>query len=234
MDMAAPPQPLLKHTKLTCVFYQRGDTLGKLLAHIALAPVLLLVFQFAKVYTRREVHEAALLAGLVLEEGMARALKHLLQHPRPATCAMLHICHSHGMPSSHTSMMTCWATLAAFAVFRHWKQQGIASRLLSVLELGGYAGLAGAVAASRVYLGYHSLDQVAAGAAFGILFGCAWCVLVHALQPLYKALAGVPLLQQLGVKDTYSCAEPLLVEAAAHAAAAKDAGVQKSRSKKQL
>jgi hypothetical protein len=78
------------------------------------------------------------------------------------------------------------------------------------------------------------LDQVAAGAAFGILFGCAWCVLVHALQPLYKALAGVPLLQQLGVKDTYSCAEPLLVEAAAHAAAAKDAGVQKSRSKKQL
>jgi membrane-associated phospholipid phosphatase len=75
------------------------------------------------------------------------------------------------------------------------------------------------VAASRVYLGYHSLDQVAAGAVFGTLFGVLWSLLLHALQPLFKALAGVGLFQALGVKDTYSCADPLLIEAAAHAAA---------------
>jgi dolichyldiphosphatase len=190
---------------------------GKLLAHVALAPVLVLVYQFAKVYTRREVHEAVLLAGLVLEEGLARGLKHLLQHPRPATCAMLHICHSHGMPSSHTSMMFCWTTLACCVALRHLSRQGLSSRVLSVAELAAYSSIAVGVAASRVYLGYHSLDQVAAGAVFGVVFGVLWSLLLHALQPVYKALAGVRWLQALGVKDTYSCAEPLLIEAAAHA-----------------
>jgi dolichyldiphosphatase len=215
MEQAA--KPLLKHTSLTCVHYQRNDTLGKLLAHVALAPVLVLVYQFAKVYTRRELHEAVLLAGLVLEEGFARGLKHLLQHPRPATCAMLHICHSHGMPSSHTSMMFCWTTLACCTALRHFSKQGTASRLLSVAELAAYGSIAVGVAASRVYLGYHSLDQVAAGAVFGILFGVVWSLLLHALQPVYKALAAVSWLQALGVKNTYSCAEPLLIEAAAFA-----------------
>jgi dolichyldiphosphatase len=211
--------PLLKHTSLTCVHYQRGDTLGKLLAHVALAPVLLLVYQFAKVYTRRELHEGVLLMGLVLEEALARGLKHLLQHPRPATCAMLHICHSHGMPSSHTSMMFCWATLAAAAAHRNFGKQTATSKLLSVAELAAYSSMAVGVAASRVYLGYHSLDQIAAGAVFGMLFGVLWSLLMHAMQPLYKALAGVGLFRSLGVKDTYSCADPLLIEAAAHAAA---------------
>lgn len=226
-------QPLLKHTSLTCVHYQRGDTLGKLLAHLALAPVLLLVFQFAKVYTRREVHEAVLLVALVLEEGIARALKHVLQHPRPATCAMLHICHSHGMPSSHTSMMFCWAALAGCTALRHFSKQGTAARLLVLLELLAYSSAAAGVAASRVYLGYHSIDQVAAGAVFGVVFGALWSSVMHVLQPLYKAVADVQLLQGLGVKDTYSCADPLLVEADAHkAAAARGSAAAKAAAKK--
>lgn len=227
MDQAT--QPLLKHTSLTCVHYQRGDTVGKLLAHVALAPVLVLLYQFAKVYTRRDLHEAVLLAGLVLEEGLARGLKHLLQHPRPATCAMLHICNSHGMPSSHTSMMFCWTTLACCAALRHFQKQGLASRVLSVAELAAYSCIAVGVAASRVYLGYHSLDQVAAGAVFGIVFGLLWSLLLHALQPLYRALAAVSWLQALGVKDTYGCAEPLQLEAAAYAARQQPNGSQAAK-----
>jgi len=217
--MEQPGQPFLKHTSLTCVHYQRGDTMGKLLAHVALAPVLLLVFQFAKVYTRREVHEAVLLIGLVVEEALARGLKHLLQHPRPATCAMLHICHSHGMPSSHTSMMFCWVMIAWCTATRQFSKQSSASKLLVGLELLAYSSIAVGVATSRVYLGYHSLDQVAAGAAFGVLFGLVWALTMHALRPLYGAVSGWHILQSLGVKDTYDCAEPLLVEANAHAAA---------------
>lgn len=233
-------QLVLKHTSLTCVHYQRGDTAGKALAHIALAPVLLLVFQFAKVYTRREVHEAVLLAGLVIEEALARALKHLLQHPRPATCALLHMCHSHGMPSSHTSMMFCWTALALCSAYRQSRSQqsgkqgggpAAIARLLTALELLAYISLSVGVAVSRVYLGYHSIDQVAAGAALGVVFGVAWALVMHVLQPLYRAVAGVKPLQDLGVKDTYSCADPLLVEAAAHAGAAGNS--QGGSSKKQ-
>jgi hypothetical protein len=94
--------------------------------------------------------------------------------------------------------------------------------LLTLLELAAYNSLAVGVAASRVYLGYHSADQVAAGATLGAVFGAAWALLLHCLQPVYRAAASSKMLQALGVKDSYSCAEPLLVEAAAHAAAAQD------------
>jgi dolichyldiphosphatase len=218
----------LHHTKLTCVHYAPGDTLGKLLAHVALAPVLLLVWQASRVAGRREVHEAVVLAGLVLEEGVARGLKHLLQHPRPATCALLHMCHSHGMPSSHTSMMWCAAAAASCAAARHLRRQGRLAALLTSAELAALWVAALGVGVSRVYLGYHSTDQVAAGALLGLLFGCAWSLVMHLLQPLYAALAAVPLLQRLGVKDTYGCPEPLLVEADAHRA--QQGGSSKKRS----
>lgn len=211
----------LKHTSLSCAQYAHGDSLGKLLAHIALAPVFLVCFQAARVYSRREVHETLLLVGMVAEEAAARALKHLLQHPRPpATCGMLHLCHSHGMPSSHTSMAFCYlaATTAAAAVL--WARRGAASRLVSAAEQLLLAALAAGVAASRVYLGYHSTDQVLAGAAFGTAFGIAWHGLTAALAPLYPRVAAAWPLAQLGVKDTYGCGEPLLLEQQAHTAAA--------------
>jgi hypothetical protein len=43
----------LAFTKLTCVHYERGDALGKLLAHASLLPVLLIVAQASRAYARR-------------------------------------------------------------------------------------------------------------------------------------------------------------------------------------
>lgn len=207
---------ILKHTSLTCVHYQPGDHLGKLLAHIALAPVMVLVFQLSKVYTRRELHEGVLLVGVVLEEAAARGLKHLMKHPRPATCKMLNICHSHGMPSSHTSLMFCYLAITMCLAMLHRSKRSDISVATSVLEQLACGTVAAAVGWSRVYLGYHSIDQVLAGAAFGSVFGIILFGVMHLLQPLYRQLSGIHLLQQLGVKDTYGCAEPLLVEATAY------------------
>lgn len=206
----------LKHTSLSCTQYQHGDDLGKLLAYVALAPVFLVCFQFSKVYTRRELHEAVLLVGLVLEEAVARALKHALKHPRPATCRMLNLCHSHGMPSSHTSMMFAYLAVTSCLALTVWRQRSAVSKALSAVEQLALAAAAAGVGMSRVYLGYHSIDQVLAGALLGSAFGLVWFGVLHALQPLYAVLAKWQLLQQLGVKDTYGVAEPLAVEQAAY------------------
>jgi dolichyldiphosphatase len=205
----------LKHTSLSCAQYHPGDNLGKLLAYISLCPVLLLCFQFSKVYTRRELHEAVLLAGLVLEEGVARALKHLLKHPRPATCSMLNICHSHGMPSSHTSMMFAYFTIYGCITLHLWRRRGTVSRLLAAAEQIALAAAAVGVGCSRIYLGYHSSDQVLAGAVLGSVFGLVWFGVLRVLTPLYRVLASWRLLQQFGVKDTWGVGEPLAVEQAA-------------------
>eukprot|EP00878_Enallax_costatus_P014807 GHUV01015497.1.p1 GENE.GHUV01015497.1~~GHUV01015497.1.p1 ORF type:complete len:223 (+),score=43.79 GHUV01015497.1:259-927(+) len=206
----------LKHTSLSCTHYKPGDDLGKLLAYVALAPILTIVYQFSKVYTRRDIHEGALLAGLVLEEAMARVLKQVMKHPRPATCKMLNICHSHGMPSSHTSMMFSYFTITTCLAFQLYSRRSSVSQLLSGIEQLLCGSIAVAVGWSRVYLGYHSIDQVLAGAAVGTAFGLLWAGVMHLLQPLYRQLSHLHVLRVLGVKDTYSCAEPLIVEQKAY------------------
>ncbi|KAF6251807.1 phosphatidic acid phosphatase type 2/haloperoxidase, partial [Scenedesmus sp. NREL 46B-D3] len=202
----------LKHTSLSCAQYHPGDSIGKLLAHVSLCPVLLLCFQLSKVYTRRELHEAVLLVGLVLEEGVARALKHLMKHPRPATCSMLNLCHSHGMPSSHTSMMFAYLAVSSCIALQLSRQRGTVSRVLAAAEQLALAAAAVGVGCSRVYLGYHSGDQVLAGALLGSVFGVAWFGVLRMLAPLYGVLASWRMLQRLGVKDTWGVGEPLAVE----------------------
>lgn len=208
--------PSLRHTSLSCTHYRPGDDLGKLLAYVALAPILTVVYQFSKVYTRREVHEALLLAALVTEEALARILKALMKHPRPATCKVLNICHSHGMPSSHTSMMFCYFTITTCLAVQLFSRRKSVSQLLSGIEQLLLGITAVAVGWSRVYLGYHSIDQVLAGAAVGIACGLLAVVLLHISQPLCQQLLQVPVLRALGVKNTYGCAEPLLVEQRAY------------------
>eukprot|EP00879_Flechtneria_rotunda_P014408 GHRR01015055.1.p1 GENE.GHRR01015055.1~~GHRR01015055.1.p1 ORF type:complete len:150 (+),score=43.14 GHRR01015055.1:344-793(+) len=132
---------------------------------------------------------------------------------------MLKLCHSHGMPSSHTSMMFCYLAITSFLAIMAWRQRTSVSRIVSAFEQLVLAATAAGVGYSRVYLGYHSLDQVLAGAAVGTVFGLLWAVLMHLMHPLYSSLARVQLLQQFGVKDTYGCAEPLQIEQQAHALA---------------
>lgn len=212
---------VLKHTSLLCAQYLPGDTIGKLLAYVSLCPVLLLCFQFSKVYTRRELHEAVLLAGLLLEEGIARALKHLLKHPRPATCDMLQLCHSHGMPSSHTSMMFAYLAITSCIALQLWRRRGTVTRLMAAAEQLAVAAAAVGVGASRIYLGYHSSEQVLAGALLGCMFGVVWFCVMRLLEPEYDMLSRWQLLRQLGVKDTWGVGEPLAVEAAAFSSSSK-------------
>ena len=63
---------------------------------------------------------------------------------------------------------------------RHNKDQNLGvTRALCALESCLLAALTGAVGFARVYLGYHDLGQVAAGAAVGILFGLCWAALTN-------------------------------------------------------
>lgn len=100
---------------------------------------------------RREVHEAAVLAGLVATEAVARGLKHLIRSPRPAeSCALLGVCDAHGMPSSHTAMAFAYLALSAAAAASLAARQRPAARALAALEVCGCGAAAALVAASRV------------------------------------------------------------------------------------
>jgi membrane-associated phospholipid phosphatase len=167
------------------------------------------------------VHEGVFFAGCLANEALARLLKRALKHPRPAaTCARLNLCHSHGMPSSHTQMMAFLLALSAcLALYRRRRlkpeltalkatpAKELARSLLAAAELLALAGATVVVGASRVYLGYHSPDQVAAGAMVGGAFGLLWFRLMVALAPLYGRAAALAPCYWLDVRDTWGLGE---------------------------
>ena len=159
---------------LTDVRFRRDDPAGEALAYAANAPVWAVAHLCAAAYARREVRAGLLLAGLAGNHALSYALKRAVAAPRPrAHCEALGTCASFGMPSTHAQFA---AFLAGHALLRARRRPGSALRLLEALAL---AALAAAVALSRVYLGYHTPGQVAAGGALGLALGALWAAAVE-------------------------------------------------------
>ena len=158
------------------------------------------------------MHEAFLLLGMLVNEAVARALKYIFKHPRPATCHMLRLCHSYGMPSSHTAMAFFFFMATALAALSRSGKQSVFLRIWGICEAGATLALATAVALSRVYLGYHSILQVIAGAGLGMAVAAFWHVLLVLLHPRLCWFCRLPMFTLLAVRDTWNVPDPLEVE----------------------
>lgn len=116
--------------------------------------------------------------GLLISQFINEVIKKSVQQARPETCALLEMCDSHGWPSSHSQYMFFFAvyfTLLSYKgiVLLIGKYRWIASFawwLLAVLTMY-----------SRVYLGYHTVAQVFAGATLGIILGAVWFWVVNSV-----------------------------------------------------
>jgi dolichyldiphosphatase len=93
----------------------------------------------------------------------------------------------YGMPSSHAQFMTFFSVyLTFFLLFRH--SQASASSypnvavLLRVLVMLALCMGAAGVAASRIYLNYHTPRQVLAGCAAGFTCACVWFMFTSVLR----------------------------------------------------
>ncbi|KAG8648499.1 hypothetical protein MANES_08G004124v8 [Manihot esculenta] len=181
--------PPLKAVTLTHVRYQRGDRLGHFLAWVSLVPVFISLGGFICHFIfRRELQGMFFALGLLISQFISELIKKSVQQARPETCIFLEMCDSHGWPSSHSQYMFFFATYFTLLTFK-----GIGlTELLAVLTMQ-----------SRVYLGYHTVAQVFAGATLGILLGAAWFWMVN-----YKLFYFFPVIEEsrfgrmFYVKDT--------------------------------
>ncbi|KAJ9181610.1 hypothetical protein P3X46_009725 [Hevea brasiliensis] len=196
--MAHPP---LKAVTLTHVRYQKGDHLGHLLAWISLVPVFISLGGFiCHFFFRRELQGMFFALGLIISHFISDFIKTLVQQARPETCIFLEMCDSHGWPSSHSQYMFFFAVYFTLLTFKgigltkvnHKWARCFLPWLLAVLTMQ-----------SRVYLGYHTVPQVFAGATLGIFLGAAWFWVVN-----YKLFNFFPVIEEsrfgrmFYVKDT--------------------------------
>ena len=177
------PHPPLKAVTLTHVRYQRGDRFGHFLAWVSLVPVFISLGGFVSHFIfRRELQGMCFALGLLISQFINEVIKKSVQQARPETCALLEMCDSHGWPSSHSQYMFFFAvyfTLLSYKgiVLLTGKYRWIASFawwLLAVLTMY-----------SRVYLGYHTVAQVFAGATLGIILGAVWFWVVNSVLFCY-------------------------------------------------
>jgi dolichyldiphosphatase len=163
---------------LTFVEYERGDVVGFLCAGLSLAPVFGIVAYVSVVIARREFITIVALLGQLANTAFNVALKHLLAHERPQTSGV----SGPGMPSNHSQFVfftaAFWALHAYNTSAVQFNTDTAAWRAALYRHLIAFSLVAAAtgVAFSRVYLGYHYIDQVVVGSAAGLATGLAWCV----------------------------------------------------------
>ncbi|KAI8911019.1 phosphatidic acid phosphatase type 2/haloperoxidase [Gorgonomyces haynaldii] len=152
--------------KLTHIEYQEGDNIGKLLAVASLVPILLLQSLGTLVLYNFNAEALVMLIGQLLNEALNYVLKDSIKEPRPFDVGT-----GYAMPSSHAQFVWFF-----FVVFSH----RIEHRFSTLLSIGVF-GLAAAVSYSRVYLQYHTIEQVWAGAAVGFMSGFFYQLIFYPL-----------------------------------------------------
>lgn len=191
----------LKAVTLTHVRYQRGDKFGHFLAWVSLVPVFISLGGFVShIIFRRELQTMFFALGLLISQFVNDLIKTSVQQARPETCALLEMCDSHGWPSSHSQYMlffSMYFTLLTFKTTSVWET----STKLFVNSL--HWSLSLLTVYSRVYLGYHTVAQVFAGAALGIVLGAVWYWVVnYGLYCYFPAIEDSSLGRMFYIKDT--------------------------------
>ncbi|MQL82596.1 hypothetical protein Taro_015077 [Colocasia esculenta] len=173
------PQPVLKAVTLTHVRYRRGDPLGHFLAWVSLIPVFISLGGFVSHFLfRRELQGMFFALGLLLSQVLNELVKTSVQQSRPETCAALEMCDSHGWPSSHSQYMFFFAVYFTLLAFRG---VGVSSRACKAFVAFLPWPPTLLTMYSRVYLGYHTVAQVVAGATLGIVLGALWYWVVNSM-----------------------------------------------------
>ncbi|CAG0883014.1 unnamed protein product [Cyprideis torosa] len=201
---------------LTFVEYPKGDHWGHFLAVLSLVPISVIgVALPTLILFRRDLHTMYLTMGLLLNEAVNYVTKKTLRHPRP-TLRKVHY-NENGMPSSHAQLICFLALYLLLFIwlrlhrspspsFVEWAWKILAS-VISLL-------VAILVCVGRVYLQYHTLNQVLVGSVLGATLGAGWFGLLQgAVGPfIFPRLASWPVAQALLVRDTSSIPHLLSTE----------------------
>ncbi|KAI4223269.1 MAG: hypothetical protein L6R36_005560 [Xanthoria steineri] len=168
-------EPPLTSFSVTHISYDASDPIAYICAWLALVPQILCVVYATLIWSSREVEIFLMFAGQMGCEVLNFLLKRMIKGERPPRIKS----KGYGMPSSHAQFVAFFSVyLTLFLLFRHKPHPSdthtpttLAERLL--LAAWSFV-FAATVCASRVYLQYHTVNQVLVGSLVGALTAVAW------------------------------------------------------------
>lgn len=206
-----------KPISLTYVTYPTGDLLGKLLAWCSLFPIFIIISFLTLILFRRELHTMAFFGGLLLNEILNTALKYSIKALRPCRSGeATHLYTKYGMPSSHAQFMaffSVYLTLFAYIRLKMHVSENFMDNIRKHFMSSASIVSAVLVFYSRVYLRYHTLEQVLWGAFVGLVAGVLWFYIVlYAISPTFQHIVNTKLAEYFLIRDSSNIPDILWFE----------------------
>lgn len=180
MAKKSPPSCPMTAVGLTLVEYPEDDIVGLFLALSSLLPIFIVSSFATLVYFRREMHTITYFCGLLGNEVVNYGLKHFFKEPRPAMRSLT-VDVKYGWPSSHAQFI--WFFVVYLNCFVHTRCQGSDRSIVHTLWkcLVSFVSMvvASSVSYSRIYLGYHTENQIFWGGLIGAALALVWFVITH-------------------------------------------------------
>ncbi len=154
---------------LTYVMYNPQDPYGELVAIITLAPIFIVVMYATLIVMRRDIDTILIFLGQLMSVAINVLVKKMIKEPRPIGAHL----DDEGMPSNHAQFIFFFAMYYTLELlFRSPRR--VCPYLLRLFYTSVLLVLALLVSLSRVYLNYHTFEQVVVGAVLGAFNAFIW------------------------------------------------------------
>lgn len=187
---------------LTYIVYDPADPWGLVCVHLSLFPIYNMVFYLSWFLVSREIEPVVVVGGHLVSEVANKCAKTLLKVPRPDFHKDFgHGALTFGMPSAHGQHMGFFSgyfvcvVLLSTRLPRFHKLAASAILLLTTI----------AVSFSRVYLLYHTCQQVVVGTTIGLVLGVGYFYVSGVLRDVGVVdwVLSWPLVRYFYIKDSY-------------------------------
>lgn len=188
----------------TYIVYDPSDLVSTVCVQFSLLPIYIMVFYTSWFLITREIEPVIAVGGHLVGEILNKIIKHLVKQPRPdfhKDFGQSSYGLTYGMPSAHSQFM---GFFAAYFMLNVWHRVPI-RRPQKILVSACLALAAVLVAFSRVYLLYHTPQQVMVGVLVGVSAGVVFYPVVSILREVgvVEWVLNWPVVRYFYVKDSY-------------------------------
>ncbi|CCD24716.1 dolichyldiphosphatase NDAI_0D04020 [Naumovozyma dairenensis CBS 421] len=201
----------------TYILYDPNDPISFLSAYFSLLPILILSFYLSWFIITRELEACIMAAGQLSNEIFNNIIKNIIKQTRPyhnyfgESFQQNTLRSGYGMPSAHSQFMGFLTLYLSLRYIYNWNNL---SAFWKFLGISFITILGGCVCFSRLYLKYHSFNQVLVGWTLGTLTGSSYYLLVGIIREIgiIDWVLTWPIMKWLYVKDSWNLAPSTLKE----------------------